>query len=204
LYGSEVAHEFNETRQKLIQATSDLMDLHAIEDLSAAMVLERAGASKSSMYHFFEDFGDLLDETYVVRFGASVRVSIDVINKIVENSSTKEEFFLALEHLTASTQARENASLRFRRARKLARSERNEKFKKSLGELQQQLTDSLTLAFEQAQEKGFLNKSFEARTGAVFIQAYTLGRIVDDITTTHMNDADWEKLIGRIAREVLG
>jgi hypothetical protein len=49
-----------------------------------------------------------------------------------------------------------------------------------------------------------LNKSFEARTGAVFIQAYTLGRIVDDITTTHMNDADWEKLIGRIAREVLG
>jgi hypothetical protein len=38
----------------------------------------------------------------------------------------------------------------------------------------------------------------------VFIQAYTLGRIVDDITTTQMNDADWEKLIGRIAREVLG
>jgi AcrR family transcriptional regulator len=199
-----VAHEFNETRQKLIQATSDLMDLHAIEDLSAAMVLERAGASKSSMYHFFEDFGDLLDETYVVRFGASVRVSIDVINRIVENSKTKEEFFLALEQLTKSTQARENASLRFRRARKLARSERNEKFRISLGELQQQLTDSLTLAFEQAQEKGFLNKSFEARTGAVFIQAYTLGRIVDDITTTHMNDADWEKLIGRIAREVLG
>ena len=199
-----MAHEFNETRQKLIQATSDLMDLHAIEDLSAAMVLERAGASKSSMYHFFEDFGDLLDETYVVRFGASVRVSIDVINRIVENSKSKEDFFLALEQLTKSTQARENASLRFRRARKLARSERNEKFKKSLGELQQQLTDSLTLAFEEAQEKGFLNKSFEARTGAVFIQAYTLGRIVDDITTTHMNDADWEKLIGRIAREVLG
>jgi hypothetical protein len=70
--------------------------------------------------------------------------------------------------------------------------------------LQQQLTDALTLAFAQAQEKGFLNKSFEARTGAVFIQAYTLGRIVDDITTTQMNDADWERLIGRIAREVLG
>jgi AcrR family transcriptional regulator len=199
-----MAHEFNETRQNLIQATSDLMDLHAIEEISAAMVLERAGASKSSMYHFFEDFADLLDETYVVRFGASVRVSIDVINKIVENSKTKEEFFLALEQLTANTQARENASLRFRRARKLGRAERNEKFKNSLGALQQHLTDSLTLAFEQAQEKGFLNKSFEARTGAVFIQAYTLGRVVDDITTTHMNDADWEKLIGRIAREVLG
>lgn len=199
-----MAHDQNVTRQKLIQATSDLMDQHAIEDISAAMVLERAGASKSSMYHFFDDFSDLLEETYVVRFGASVRVSIDIINKIVQNSKSKEEFFLALEQLTASTQARENAALRFRRARKLARSERHEKFRYSLGALQQQLTDSLTLAFELAQDKGFLNKNFEARTGAVFIQAYTLGRIVDDITTTHMNDKDWEKLISRIAREVLG
>ena len=199
-----MAHESNETRQNLIKATSELMDLHAIEDISASMILERAGASKSSMYHFFEDFGDLLDETYVVRFGENVRVSIVVIEKIIARSRTKEEFFVALDRLTASTQDRGLASLRFSRARELARSERNEKFQKSLGKLQQQLTDSLTSAFQTAQDKGFLNKDIEARTGAVFIQAYTLGRIVDDITENQMNDADWQKLIGRIAREVLG
>jgi AcrR family transcriptional regulator len=199
-----MAHESNETRQNLIKATSELMDLHAIEDISASMILERAGASKSSMYHFFEDFGDLLDETYVVRFGENVRVSIVVIEKIIARSTTKEEFFVALDRLTASTQDRALASLRFSRARELARSERNEKFQKSLGKLQQQLTDSLTSAFQTAQDKGFLNKDFEARTGAVFIQAYTLGRIVDDITDNQMNDADWQKLIGRIARQVLG
>ena len=199
-----MAHEQNETRQNLIQATSDLMDLHAIEDISATMVLERSGASKSSMYHFFEDFSDLLEETYVVRFGETVRTSILVIEKIIAKSNTKEEFFVALDRLTEATQDRKLASIRFSRARELARSERHEKFQKSLGALQQKLTDSLTLAFETAQEKGFLNKNFEARTGAVFIQAYTLGRIVDDITATHMNDDDWEKLIGRIAREVLG
>ncbi len=199
-----MAHEQNETRQNLIQATSDLMDLHAIEDISATMVLERSGASKSSMYHFFEDFSDLLEETYVVRFGETVRTSILVIEKIIAKSNTKEEFFVALDRLTKATQERKLASIRFSRARELARSERHEKFQKSLGALQQKLTDSLTLAFETAQEKGFLNKNFEARTGAVFIQAYTLGRIVDDVTTTHMNDDDWEKLIGRIAREVLG
>jgi AcrR family transcriptional regulator len=197
-------HESNETRHNLIQATSELMDLHAIEDISASMILERADASKSSMYHFFEDFSDLLEQTFLVRFDEEVRVSIVVIEKIIARSTTKEEFFASLDRLTASTQDRALASLRFSRARELARSERNEKFQKSLGKLQQQLTDSLTSAFQTAQDKGFLNKDFEARTGAVFIQAYTLGRIVDDITETHMNDADWQKLIGRIAREVLG
>jgi AcrR family transcriptional regulator len=197
-------NSLHKTKQHLIQATSDLMDEVALEEINAAMVLERAGASKSSMYHFFEDFNDLLEATFLYRFGETVRVSIYVIEKIIENSTTKDEFFIALDRLTSTTQARENESIRFMRARKLARSERSASFRSSLGELQQQLTDALTLAFAQAQEKGFLNKSFEARTGAVFIQAYTLGRIVDDITTTHMNDADWEKLIGRIAREVLG
>ena len=197
-------NSLHKTKQHLIQSTSDLMDEVALEEINAAMVLERAGASKSSMYHFFEDFNDLLEATFLYRFGETVRVSIYVIEKIIENSTTKDEFFIALDRLTSTTQARENESIRFMRARKLARSERSASFRSSLGELQQQLTDALTLAFAQAQEKGFLNKSFEARTGAVFIQAYTLGRIVDDITTTHMNDADWEKLIGRIAREVLG
>ena len=180
------------------------MDIHAIEDISAAMVLERAGASKSSMYHFFDDFNDLLEETYLLRFRESIGASITVIDKIIKSSNTKEEFFLGLDRLTASTQARDKAALRFSRARMFGRSERQEKFKNSLGELQQQLTDSLTEAFELAQDKGFLNKKFEARTGAVFIQAYTLGRIVDDVTDNHMNDQDWEKLISRIAREVLG
>ena len=194
----------HKTKQQLIQVTSDLMDEVALEEINAAMVLERAGASKSSMYHFFEDFSDLLEATFLYRFGETVKTSIYVIEKIIASSTTKEEFFVALDRLTATTQARENESIRFMRARQLARSERHESFRTSLGQLQQQLTDALTLAFEQAQEKGFLNRSFGARTGAVFIQAYTLGRIVDDITTTQMNDADWERLIGRIAREVLG
>ena len=56
-----MVHEFNETRQNLIQATSELMDEMSLEEISAALVLERTGASKSSMYHFFDDFSELLE-----------------------------------------------------------------------------------------------------------------------------------------------
>lgn len=199
-----MAHDLNETKQLLIQATSELMDEVSLEDLSASMVLDRAGASKSSMYHFFEDFSNLLEETFLVRFAASVKASDAAIKDIIQKSTTQDEFFKAIEVVTKSSQARENSAIRYQRARMLARSERHERFRVSLGEIQEKLTTSLAEAFEMAQQKGFVSRDVEPRTGAVFIQAYTLGKVVDDITPTHMNDKDWECLIGRILRDVFG
>jgi AcrR family transcriptional regulator len=199
-----MAHELNETRQRLIDATSALMDEMSLEEISAALVLERTGASKSSMYHFFEDFSELLEETFLVRFAASVEASGRAIKEIIQASTTQDGFFKALEAVTKSSQARDNSAIRFQRARMLARSERNDRFHKSLGEIQEKLTDSLAEAFEMAQQKGFVNHDFEPRTGAVFIQAYTLGKVVDDITQVHMDDQDWERLIGTTLRKVFG
>jgi AcrR family transcriptional regulator len=195
-------HDLKKTKQHLIQATSELMDLVALEEISAAMVLERAGASKSSMYHFFEDFGDLLEATFLVRFAESVQASDQAIKEIIEKSTTKVDFFKALEKVTRGTQSRANSAIRFQRARMLARSERSERFRKSLGDIQQQLTDSLTHAIKQAQDKGFVTTDFQPRTLAVFIQAYTLGKIVDDITDNPMDDQDWDRFITRIAIKV--
>ena len=197
-----MAHDLHETKQHLIQATSELMDEVSLEEISAAMVLERAGASKSSMYHFFEDFGDLLEATFLVRFAASVQASDHAIKEIIEKSTNKVDFFKALEKVTQVTQTRNNSAIRFQRARMLARSERNERFRKSLGDIQQQLTDSLTQAIKNAQDKGFVTTDFQPRTLAVFIQAYTLGKIVDDITTNPMDDQDWDRFITRIASRV--
>ena len=197
-----MTHDLHETKQHLIQATSELMDEVSLEEISAAMVLERAGASKSSMYHFFEDFGDLLEATFLVRFAASVQASDHAIKEIIEKSTNKVDFFKALEKVTQVTQTRNNSAIRFQRARMLARSERNERFRKSLGDIQQQLTDSLTQAIKNAQDKGFVTTDFQPRTLAVFIQAYTLGKIVDDITTNPMDDQDWDRFITRIASRV--
>ena len=199
-----MAHELNETRQRLIDATSELMDEVSLEEISAALVLERTGASKSSMYHFFEDFSELLEETFLVRFAASVEASGRAIKDVIKSSTTQEGFFNALEAVTKSSQARHSSAIRFQRARMLARCERNDRFRKSLGKIQENLTDFLAEAFEMAQQKGFVNHDFEPRTGAVFIQAYTLGKVVDDITQVQMDDQDWERLIGAVLRQVFG
>ena len=192
------------TRMLLIDSTVSLLDVYSLEEMSAEMVLKTSGVSKGSMYHFFPDYSSLLEAAFLQRFSRHVEQSIEAIESIVNNSTSQEEFFLRLEGVTVATQAAVRSINRFERARILAKAERNDRFKVELAQVQQHLTDSLADCFEQAQKQGWLNTTFEPRTGAVFIQAYTLGKIVDDISPTPMDPDDWNALITRIARLALG
>ena len=192
----------HETKERLIHTTVTLMDELPVESISSALVLERSGISKGSMYHFFDDFSDLLDAAYARRFSYLVKVSADYIQSILDDSQSAEEFFQKLRILTIRTQSRDRSSTRFERARILARAETSERFRKTLGEIQQELTDHMAHTIILGQEKGWITQKYEARTISVFIQAYTLGRLVDEIVEKHMNDDDWNQMIHDISEKV--
>jgi hypothetical protein len=81
--------------------------------------------------------------------------------------------------------------------------EGNERFRIALGKVQLELTDLFTAQFKLAQDKGWFNKDFDPRAGAVLIQAYTLGKIVDDIVDEPMDSEAWNSLIGLILDRAL-
>jgi len=179
-----------------------MLDEVSHEDLTMAIVLEKANVSKSSLYHFFEDFKDLLGEALLERFRRSVLT--DVTKEAARNSKSQEDYFIALDKITTLVQSRGRATIRFERAQILGRARKDEKFWLALGIIQQELTDALTDAFAVAQDKGFLTTTIEPRTIAVFVQSYTLGKVIDDLTQDQMNDKDWNRLIGQIFRRTLG
>lgn len=191
------------TRQRLVDTTVDLMDRIPVEDIKVDLVLTETGITRGSLYHFFDDFSELLEAAYLTRFARRVEESGVAIRMIVDESADQEEFLTRLEKITRVTQAREREPLRFERARILAKAEHNERFRAALGEVQQGLTDALTDCFATAQSRGFLNQDFSPRAGAVLIQAYTLGKIIDDVVASPMGDQEWDELITLIARRAL-
>jgi len=191
------------TKTKLRDAVVGMMEATAPEDIHSEFVLQETGISRGSLYHHYEDFTDLLEDAMLYRFSAGVEASTGAIENIVATAGDREEFFSMLEGVTRATQARRRADVRFDRARMLAMAQHNERFSKKLGLVQDQLTDSLTNCIAQAQGKGWVNPNFQARTLAVFIQAYTLGKIVDDVGEHPMDDSDWDALITLIADRAL-
>jgi hypothetical protein len=71
-----------------------------------------------------------------------------------------------------------------------------------LGAEQARLTDALTDLITQAQEKGLYRRDFDARACAVLIQAYTLGKIVDDVVEEPVDPQAWNDLIMQVITNV--
>ncbi len=84
------------------------------------------------------------------------------------------------------------------RARTLGRTLGNERFRKALGREQQRATYAIADIIQIAKDKGLVKDGVEPHVFAVFIQAYSLGRAVDDITYNPILEQDWNEMINQI------
>lgn len=183
------------TKAQLIETTAALLDTQFPEAIQVDEILEKSGISKGSLYHHFEDLGELLEAAQVARYAAWVDRSISLIVPVLSSAKSREDIIEGLKKLTLYTQSPEYKSTRFSRARALANSEISERFQKALGLEQERLTTALEDLVSEAKNKGLFKPDLDSRIVAVFIQSYTLGKIVDDIVPNPMEQAKWDDFI---------
>lgn len=186
------------TRERLLLTTVELMDSENPEKVGVEMVLEKSGISKGSLYHHFEDFPSLIEAALVYRFHHVVDSSIALIANTVATATTREEFFTDMEKVTAITHSREMTAIRFERARALGHAGTSERFKEALGVEQQRLTHAFADLVREAQSQGWVTSDIDPMAAAVFIQAYTIGKLIDEVTAEPVDEQEWLKLIHRM------
>jgi hypothetical protein len=124
------------------------------------------------------------------------------MTEILLNAKTKEDILTGLEKVTYQSQHPNLSRERFFRAEVLAKANSSERFARKLRELQKHLTNSLVDIIREAQERGFYSTSFDPKAIAVFIQAYTLGKIVDDLSDEQVDMDNYSRLINAIIKDV--
>lgn len=190
------------TKEKLLRTALNLLETHFPEDITGEMLLEHSGVSRGSLYHHFIDVSDLLEQALVRKFSMQVDTNIEVLSHMMAVSRSADEMYKALCDITEVTQSPENKRSRFVRARLIGFAEDNARLLERLGAEQKRLTDALTELFSTAQKRGWMNTSFEPRTAALFVQAYTLGHVIDDISIDHIDQDSWNDLIKRVIKQV--
>ncbi len=190
------------TREKLIETAAHLLKSLHPGEISSEMVLTESGISKGSLYHHFEDLEHLIETALLARYARWVSVNVDVMTKILTQAKSTEDIYLGLVEVTKASQDRKLKSERFFRAEVLTKANNSPRLALQLQLLQDQLTESLTDLVREAQERGFFGKSNDAKSIAVLVQAYTLGKIVDDSSNDPVDQEQYANLINSIVKNV--
>jgi AcrR family transcriptional regulator len=82
------------TKRALIDAVKLLLEQQPMSELTSEQVLEFSGKSKGSLYHHFEDFGDLVEHAQLERMSALLdKVFLRVKAHIVKDSDENLDLF---------------------------------------------------------------------------------------------------------------
>lgn len=192
------------TKECLLNTVIGLLDTQPLESITVDVVLRESGVSKGSLYHHFEDFPDLLEHALVQRFSLGVDKSIEKLSRVVRSSQTRDEAFEGLYKVTRQSTNAALADGRFERTKLVGFSRDNPRLSKKLGAEQWRLTSALETLFRELQAKGWMSTDFDPRAAAVLIQAYSLGKIVDDMVDEKVDEEAWCKLIDKVTDRVFG
>jgi AcrR family transcriptional regulator len=193
------------TKEKLIATMVSLMDGHALSNIQVDDVLRESNISKGSLYHHFENFEELVEAALISRFAASVDLSIELVGSAVNDARSAEEFVSKIIEVTTVTQGRDRSKFRLERARVIGLSVNSPNLLEALEKEQDRLTAAMADIVREAQEKGWVNKTFDAKTISVFMQAYTIGRVIDDVAseTEHIDSQDWNDVVNEAVKSLL-
>jgi AcrR family transcriptional regulator len=183
------------TKARLIETTAELLHEKLPQEIAVDEILDKSGISKGSLYHHFEDLSELLESAQVARYAVWVDRSIGLIVPLLSAAKTRGDIIEGLKKATKYTQSHEYRTTRFERARSLASTENSERFTKALGVEQDRLTTALADLVSEAKNKGLFREELDSRAVAVFIQSYTLGKMVDDIVPEPLNQDIWDDFI---------
>jgi AcrR family transcriptional regulator len=190
------------TKRILLDTAIALLDELPSDRVTSEIVLERSGISKGSLYHHFPDFGHLIDDAEVVRFGRYVDGSIDVLTAVIRQSHTARELLDALKAVTRATQSPGRLEGRKARIYLLGLATQRPHLQELLGAEQQRLTEGLADLFREAQLRGWFRPELDPMAGALLVQTYSLGLWLDDITPEPVNQDAWIALIDELVERL--
>lgn len=202
-YGEADDEGSHPTRERLIAVVLKLLESHPRSEITTSKVLALSGASASSMYHYFKSFPALLEAAEIRRFSQQTDETIALFVTVLSRATDATEFRARLRELLLLWQGDGAEEDRLaRRIMPLTAVAGYERLRGTIGVDQQRLTTALAGIFADAQAKGWMTPQLDARAAAVLFQAYTLGKIVDDISAQRMDRAAWDQLVDRTLERV--
>jgi AcrR family transcriptional regulator len=180
----------------LLQETAiNLIDEFGPQGFTVETLLETSKISKGSLYHHFHDFSDVIEQAQVARFSRYVDQDIMLLVGLLKSATSREDLESKFALIVQGAGMPGRDASRADRAAILGMARHSKKLADGLAIEQQRVTDVLTDIAREMQERGWINKDLDAAVVATFVQAYSMGFVLNDITTNPISIEQWSSFI---------
>lgn len=180
------------TRISIIAAATELMKKKGVAEFHMDDLLAATGLTRGAVYHHFENVGDVIEATLLAIYTEGVEENINQVRQVLATATTFDEFQDGV--VRSNRYFIENKKLhlvRKLRAHAMAATVSSTQLTKAIALKQDDITSEYISVIAEAQRHGWVRSDLDSSSLAVFIQAYSFGMIVDDISKTK---ADIESL----------
>ena len=195
--------DIHPTKSHLVATTVSLIDEFGPQGFTVDQLLDNSKISKGSLYHHFEDFNDVIIAAQVERFAQYVEEDIAGVTQVLLAATSREDLLKRLDTVSLIAHSPERATRRGDRMEILSSARHSEKMKLALGPVQARLTASFADLIREMQSRQWVTTEISPEAVAVFIQAYSLGLVVNDASSDHIDMAKWHQLISRMLRTLI-
>lgn len=191
------------TAARLLEAAVSLLDDDVpISGVTIPLVLERSQVSYGSLYHFYDDISDLVEQAIVFRYARRLKADVERVRGLLD-SRDAVEFRQRTEQLIEVSASPERRKNRLDRLESLGARHGRPRLIEGLAKAQQDITDDQAAVLQELQERGWLRRDVDPVALSAFIQAVMFGRVVDDVAERPTERAPWGDLVLLAFRAVL-
>jgi AcrR family transcriptional regulator len=191
------------TKGLLLDTAVSLIDEFGPQGFTVETLLEMSKISKGSLYHHFHDFSDVIEQAQVARFSRYVDQDIMLLVGLLKSATSREDLETKFSMIVQGAGLPGRDAARSDRAAILGMARHSKKFAEGLAVEQQRVTDVLTDIAREMQERGWINKDLDAAVLATFVQAYSMGFVLNDNTTNPISIERWSAFISLMLSKVL-
>lgn len=196
--------EERDTERRILMAAVDLVDRHGETGLRISDLVEASDRSVGSIYHFFDNREGVIEAVRAYRFYPTWDEDIATFRAASSAASSLDEWLDTLGRVLLSYFNADRNDFVWRRVESIAAARTRPSLQMVLASLQRQQTEAFEEILRELQGRGIVGPQVEVHATAIFLQAFTLGRILSILDgTDNLTAEEWVSVARRAVGGVL-
>lgn len=159
-------------------------------------ICEATGVNYGSVYHHFGSREGVIDAAFNMLFSKLALEDIRLLQQVSEVSKSFDEYVANLSGMLGTFSfGADRVRRRSIRVRIVAAALTRPELKELIGTTEETLTQQLMQIVQNGQDRGWVRRDVSTRAIAIALQARLVGRVLDDVSPTQIEPAEWQPLM---------